>query len=204
MSKLEYGLKKYLTKEQLDKIKKTKIAILGAGGLGSNAASFLARSGFGNFVFADFDKVEASNLNRQFYFKDQIGEKKVLALKTNLEAINESINVSLVTDKITAANISKYFFDCDIILEAFDLIESKKTVYDFFSNKNIFLIGASGIGGTGNCDEIITHRIKENFYIVGDLKSQVDYNNPPFAPRVIIAAAKQADIILERTIKNGY
>jgi len=52
---------------------KFRIGIAGAGGLGSNCAAALARSGVGTLVIADFDIVEELNLNRQYYFSDQIG-----------------------------------------------------------------------------------------------------------------------------------
>ncbi len=57
-------------------------------------------------------------------------------------------------------------------------------------------MAASGLAGWGNSDQIVTHKIKENFYLVGDLVSQVCQDLPPISPRVNIAAAKQADVIL--------
>ena len=57
-------------------LKKFRVGIAGAGGLGSNCAVALARSGVGTLVIADFDTVEASNLSRQYYFTDQIGMMK--------------------------------------------------------------------------------------------------------------------------------
>ena len=59
------------------------IGIGGAGGLGSNVAVNLVRSGITDIKIADFDVIEQSNLNRQFYFRDQIGQNKVNALYEN-------------------------------------------------------------------------------------------------------------------------
>ena len=70
---------------------KLKIGIAGAGGIGSNVAMLLARAGVSSMVIADFDKVEVQNLNRQFFFADQIGSLKVDALAQNLLRINDSI-----------------------------------------------------------------------------------------------------------------
>ncbi len=64
-----------------------KIGIAGAGGIGSNVAVNLVRSSASALKIVDFDRVELSNLNRQFYFHDQIGRFKVEALAENLRRI---------------------------------------------------------------------------------------------------------------------
>ncbi len=76
-----------------EKLKNKKVGIAGAGGLGSNCAMALARSGVGTIIIADFDIIDLSNLNRQYFFHYQIGRKKVLALKENVELVNPEINV---------------------------------------------------------------------------------------------------------------
>ena len=65
-----------------------RIGIAGAGGIGSNVAMLLVRAGFTKFTIVDFDYLEQSNLNRQFYFEDQLGKSKVESLKINLERIS--------------------------------------------------------------------------------------------------------------------
>ena len=67
----------YLTPGERTRLAAATVGIAGAGGLGSNCALHLVRSGVGRLVIADFDVVNDSNLNRQFYFRDQIGRKKV-------------------------------------------------------------------------------------------------------------------------------
>jgi sulfur carrier protein ThiS adenylyltransferase len=72
----------------LSVLRRSSVGIAGAGGLGSNVAVALARAGIGRLVIADCDRIEPSNLNRQQYFVDQVGERKVEALRENLLAIN--------------------------------------------------------------------------------------------------------------------
>jgi sulfur carrier protein ThiS adenylyltransferase len=72
---LQQGLTKYLEKTELSKIKNTKILIAGAGGVGSNAAMLLVRCGFEKITIIDYDELEPSNLNRQFFFNEQVGTK---------------------------------------------------------------------------------------------------------------------------------
>jgi sulfur carrier protein ThiS adenylyltransferase len=60
------------------KLKNYTVGIAGVGGLGSNCAVALARVGIGKLIISDFDIVYESNLNRQYFFKDQIGLKKLM------------------------------------------------------------------------------------------------------------------------------
>ncbi len=88
---------KLMNKLKSEKIKKklldSSVGIAGLGGLGSNAAIALARAGVGKLVLVDFDLIERDNLNRQYYFSDQIGRAKVDAIKGNINRINPNINV---------------------------------------------------------------------------------------------------------------
>ncbi|KYH29195.1 putative adenylyltransferase/sulfurtransferase MoeZ [Clostridium colicanis DSM 13634] len=111
MNNFEHGLVKYIDHERLEKLQKIKVGIAGAGGLGSNCAFNLVRSGFKKIKIVDFDVVEPSNLNRQFYFIDQIGMPKVEALKKNLERINPDLELEIFQLKINAENIIELFGD---------------------------------------------------------------------------------------------
>ena len=71
-----------------DKLSNAYVAIAGLGGLGSNIAVMLARSGVGHLLLIDFDTVDVTNLNRQVYMIPHVGMKKTEALKTILEQIN--------------------------------------------------------------------------------------------------------------------
>jgi sulfur carrier protein ThiS adenylyltransferase len=86
-----------------------KIGIAGAGGLGSNVAVNLVRSGVDEIKIADFDVIEQSNLNRQFYFKDQIGQNKVNALFENLKRINPQIKLQIIQRKLERENLKEIF-----------------------------------------------------------------------------------------------
>ena len=66
------------------------IGIAGCGGIGSNVAYHLVRAGVKNFKFGDFDKIEESNLNRQFFFKEQVGLYKSETLTKNLLLIRKN------------------------------------------------------------------------------------------------------------------
>lgn len=196
MNGFEQGLVKYLGEERLRKIQQVKIGIAGAGGLGSNCAFNLIRSGFKNFLLVDFDLIEYSNLNRQFYFYSQVGQKKVEVLKANLLAINPDLEIQTFSQKVQEDNVETLFQDCQVIVEAFDQAFYKRMLVEAYLNSDKLLVAASGLAGWGNSDQIVTHKIRKNFYLIGDLVSEVSEDLPPISPRVNIAAAKQADIIL--------
>lgn len=198
------ALGRYLTIAQLEKIRRTKIGIAGAGGLGSNCAQLLIRTGFCQFIILDFDRLEASNLNRQFYFSDQLGEVKVKALKDNLLRINPDAKINIREEKLTPENAATVFSECDVVVEAFDRPEYKRLLVETYLPTGKFLVAASGLAGWGDSDRIKVNKRKENFYIVGDLRAAIGPDCPPLAPCVQIAAAKQADLIVTHVLGKHW
>ena len=93
----------YLTADEAARLAQARIGIAGAGGLGSNCAMHLVRAGVRRLVLADFDMVAPSNLNRQFFFRDQIGRKKVDALAENLRRIKPDLELTLHDVRLDAA-----------------------------------------------------------------------------------------------------
>ncbi|BCS96070.1 thiamine biosynthesis protein ThiF [Desulfoluna limicola] len=194
--------------EPMARIASACIGIAGAGGLGSNCAMHLVRMGFRRFVIADFDRVEVSNLNRQFFFAHQVGEMKVKALQDNLVAINPKVEAIIHSVCVSADNIGSLFDCCDAVVEAFDRVEAKQLLVERYLKKGRFLVAASGIGGWGDADRIVTRKIGSSFYIVGDGVTEADESTPPMSAVVGVAAAKQADLVLtyvsgERRMAKG-
>lgn len=185
-----------LGEKELAAIQKVKIGIAGAGGLGSNCALFLVRSGFKKFRIVDFDVVEYSNLNRQFYFANQVGRRKVGALKENLLRINPDLEIEALAEKIEQENVHKLFTCCDVVVEALDQACYKKLVVEAYLHSGKLLVAVSGLAGWGISEGIKIRRVKEKFFLVGDLESEVQPARPALAPGVNVAAAKQADVIL--------
>lgn len=179
-----------------------KIGIAGCGGIGSNVAVALARVGVGNLIIVDFDSIEASNLNRQYYFFKQIGKPKATTLKENIAAINPNVQVTAYIQKLDANHIMQYYKDCDIIIEAFDRAEMKsiiiKTVLSKMPDK--YLICGNGMAGWGNSEKINTNYY-DKLIICGDMQESVSENNPPLAPRVGIVANMMANEALTILLK---
>ena len=91
----------YLTSDERAILEKARIGIAGAGGLGSNCAMHLVRAGVRHLVVVDFDVVNESNLNRQFFFRDQLGQKKVAALKDNLLRIAPELDLQALDVRLS-------------------------------------------------------------------------------------------------------
>ncbi|HPD01530.1 MAG TPA: sulfur carrier protein ThiS adenylyltransferase ThiF, partial [Acetivibrio sp.] len=154
MNEFLKGLVSYIGEERLERLKKVKVGIAGAGGLGSNCAISLVRSGFHKFKIVDFDVVEPSNLNRQFFFLNQLGMPKVLALRENLKRINPDIKIEAIQQKVQKSNAKELFDDCDVVVEAFDRVPCKTMMVEEFISSGKFFVCASGLAGWGNSDEI--------------------------------------------------
>ena len=180
-------------------LKRFTVGIAGAGGLGSNCAVALARTGVGKLVIADFDLVDISNLSRQYYFLNQVGMMKTVALKENLLNIRPSINIVVHQTRLTAGNIPSVFAGCDVIVEAFDRSEMKEMIIETVQNEltGIPLIVGSGMAGWGNTEIIRVRKIDETLFICGDESSEATDDCPPLAPRVSIVANMQANTVIE-------
>ncbi len=187
--------RRFYSDEEREKIASLTIGIAGSGGLGSNCAMMLVRAGFTKFVLVDFDVVEASNLNRQFYFADQIGQTKVETLAENLKRINFDVTLKTHVTRVTKENISEIFGGCDIVVEAFDDPESKADLTTHYLTQKTPYVCVSGIAGFGNVDRIVVREIGTNSWLVGDGSSGID-KAPPLSPAVMVAAGKEADIVL--------
>ena len=181
-----------------EKIKKCSVGIAGLGGLGSNIAVSLARIGIGKLVLVDFDVVEPSNLNRQQYFIKHLGMKKTDALEQIIKDCNPFVKIHKQDVFLDESNIINIFSDVDIIVEAFDNPVSKALLVNVVLSKmkDKKIVAASGMAGYFSSNTIVTKKIKENFYLVGDGENEAKPGCGLMAPRVAIAANHQANAVL--------
>jgi sulfur carrier protein ThiS adenylyltransferase len=193
-----------MTFEQIKSaLKNYIVGIAGCGGLGSNCAVALARVGVGKLIICDFDIIVESNLNRQFYFYDQIGLKKATTLKENINRINPETEVIALDVKLDHNNIVEIFKNCDVIIEAFDRADMKKMIIETVLSemKDKPIVSGIGMAGWGESN-IIKMKQAGKLYICGDGISEANDDYPPLAPRVGITANMQANTVLELLLKN--
>ena len=177
---------------------KARVGIMGLGGLGSAVAISLVKIGIGELILADFDVVVLSNIHRQHYFIDQIGQFKTTALKKTLVRSNPFVAIKTLNIKLTEQSIPGLFTDVDVLVECFDNPTMKaaalRSVLQHLPETGY--VGSSGIAGYGSGNTICTRRIKPCVYIVGDNMTEVGDKKPLFAPRVGIAAHHQANQVV--------
>ena len=184
--------------EMQKRLENASAAVCGLGGLGSNIAISLARAGIGRLHLIDFDKVDISNLNRQQYFPEQIGQFKTDALRETLSRIAPYCELTTDTVRLDAENIPRILRDDPIICEAFDRADAKamlvNTVLETFLDK--YLVAGSGMAGIDSANEISTRRITKRFYLCGDGKSDLADGLGLFSSRVMVCAAHQAHMVI--------
>jgi sulfur carrier protein ThiS adenylyltransferase len=175
-----------------------KIGIAGAGGIGSNVAVHLVRAGARSLKIVDFDRVEMSNLNRQFYFRDQVGLSKVTALAANLAHIAPDVAIETVALRLVRANMAAVLADCDLVVEGFDGVAEKKALLETMAACRRPVVSACGVAGT-RLEDIQVRRLGD-CTIIGDFATDVAHH-PCHGPKVAIVAAMMAHIVLE---KGGF
>ncbi len=183
-----------------------RVGIAGAGGLGSNCAVALARTGVGTLVICDNDVVEKGNLSRQYYFNNQVGMAKSEALMENISAIDPEVKVISHHKELDSSNIMKIFAGCDVIVEAFDRSDMKLMLIETVQKNmpGVPLVVGSGLAGWGEIDKLKCRKIDETLYVCGDELTEVSDDMPPLAPRVGVVANMQADTVIALLIGKPF
>jgi len=103
------------------KLKRSRVVVIGAGGLGSPASMYLAAAGVGNLVIIDRDRYELSNLNRQLLgWEKDIGQPKAMAAKEKLGALNSDIEIEAVTTEITRGSVQGLLEGANLVVDGTD------------------------------------------------------------------------------------
>jgi molybdopterin/thiamine biosynthesis adenylyltransferase/rhodanese-related sulfurtransferase len=113
------------------KLLESKVLLLGAGGLGSPAAMYLAAAGVGTLGIIDMDEVDASNLQRQILHNvDRIGERKVDSAKKTLTALNPDVSVVAHDTRLSAGNVLELLQGYDVVIDGADNFPSRYLLND--------------------------------------------------------------------------
>ena len=212
MADLVAGSDKYISKEawlsalierhgaaRQEKFSRGRVAICGLGGLGSRVAELLTRAGVGYLRLIDFDRLEATNLNRQWYFMEQLGRYKAEALADNLRRITPYAELDVHTVRITEDNLASLLADGDVIVEAFDDATCKAMLVNGVREQfpRCHLVAASGMAGFASANAMRVRRLSENFYLCGDGRSAADAGDGLYGARVNICSAQEALVVLQ-------
>lgn len=176
----------------------SSVAVAGLGGLGSHVAFSLTRAGVGKLILIDFDTVDISNLNRQEYRIQHIGQKKTDALKEQLLEINPYMEIETYPVRLDETNSVQILKEADVICEAFDTPEAKSMLVDVVLSRlpEKYLVAGSGMAGYESSNTIQTERVTKHFYLCGDKVSGIEKGMSLMAPRVSVCAGHEANMIV--------
>lgn len=137
-----------LGREAIEKLSRSKVSIVGIGGVGSFAAEGLARSGVGKFVLIDHDIISISNINRQIHSDSEtIGKLKTETMADRIQKINPKAEI-VYHNVFLASGLEKEYIpdDCDYIIDAIDSVSSKISLVVFAKTAGIPIISSMGTG----------------------------------------------------------
>ena len=135
-----------LGEDGLNKLKNSKIMIVGLGAVGGYVLEALARSGVGNFILVDFDKFEESNINRQILaLSETIGLKKTDVAKQRVLNINPRANIKIIDMFVNSDTIDELLKNNpDFVVDAIDALNPKCCLMQALTEKNIPFISSMG------------------------------------------------------------
>ena len=185
-------------KSLYEKLASSKVAIAGLGGLGSNIAVMLARTGVGHLHLVDFDTVDISNLNRQVYDIRHLGIKKTKALSDRLLELNPYINITTEDICVNEHNAARIFGHYNIVCEAFDKADQKAMLINTILTecRSTVVVSGNGMAGYGDANNITTRKVTDRLYICGDQATDIGDGIGLMAPRVSICAGHQANMVI--------
>jgi molybdopterin/thiamine biosynthesis adenylyltransferase len=111
------------------RLKESKVLLIGLGGLGSAVAMYLGASGIGNLALVDDDKVDLSNLQRQIiHTTDDVGVAKVDSARASIEALNPHVEIECIPRRLAANELAAQISQADLVIDATDNLESRLAV----------------------------------------------------------------------------
>ena len=150
--------------ETIAVFQKSRIAVMGLGGVGSYAAEALARSGIGSMLLVDFDKVGLSNLNRQIpALHSTIGKYKTEIMKARILDINPKINIEIYSDFFDNKSRDKLLENVDFVIDAIDSLTPKVELLESVFKSKIPVISIMGAAGRFDPSKILQTDISKTY-----------------------------------------
>jgi molybdopterin/thiamine biosynthesis adenylyltransferase len=136
--------------EEQEKLGRSRVVVIGLGGLGGGVCEMLARVGVGHLTLIDGDSFEASNLNRQLLSEESlIGVSKASAAKKRVTAINSSIEVTELTQYLDETSLESRIKNADVVMDCLDSIDTRFKLQAAAKKENIPIVSGAIAGVTG-------------------------------------------------------
>lgn len=157
---------KFIGEDSFNKIKNSKVLVIGLGGVGGYAVESLVRSGVSNIIIVDYDRVDITNLNRQIITNlNNIGLYKTFVMEERILSINKNCNVIKINKRINLDNIDELFvYEFDYLIDCCDSIDVKCELIRACLDKNIGFISSMGTGNKLDPSMLKVMDIRETSY----------------------------------------
>ena len=167
-----------------EKLLNSKVLIIGAGGLGSPAALYLAAAGVGTLGIVDNDVVDLTNLQRQvLHFTSDLGKPKVQSAREKIAAMNPDVKVMTYQERVSAHNIMEIIADYDFVIDGTDNFPAKFLINDAC----VFLGKPFSHGG------ILRFEVQTMTYVPGSASYRCVFDAPP--PKGVVPSCSEAGIL---------
>ena len=186
-------IEKLIGKDNLIKIKKSTVAVIGLGGVGGYAVTSLIRSGIENIIIVDYDKIDITNLNRQLITNlNNIGEYKTDEMEKYILSINDKCRVIKLNIKLDLSNIDKLFeYKFDYLVDCCDTIDVKQELIKRCLARNITIISSMGTGNKLNPMDLEIMDISKTSYDPIAKKIRKYLRDNHINKRVMVVSSKE-------------
>ena len=152
-----------LSEEGVERLRKSRVAIFGLGGVGSYAAESIVRAGVGSVILTDCDIVSESNINRQLYaLKSTVGRDKTEVARERCLDINPECEVIAFKKAVTPDNVSDFPLEtCSYVVDAIDDVRAKKALIVRCGELNVPIISSMGTGNKLYPERVMRHDLKK-------------------------------------------
>lgn len=192
-----------LSLEEVEFLRKIKVAVAGCGGLGGYVVELLARLGVGFLTLVDKDVFEESNLNRQLFCDlNSLGKFKVLVAKERLKIVNPEVEVNAIIAELNFKNGKNFLKNHDLVIDALDTPQAKKLLEEICEDLNIPLVHGAVAGWYGQIATIFPgDRLLRVLYFSKTSGMEKEIGVPPFTPSLV--ASFQVSEALKVLFKKG-
>ncbi len=193
--------------EEQIKLRQSKVAIIGSGGLGGTVLELLARVGIGKLVIIDKDVIVESNLNRQIIAREtNLGKQKVKAALKRIKEINSSIQVKAYATFVNADNVKELVKGTDVVVDALDNLPSRFIIQEACRGLKIPLVHGAIAGFNGQLMTIFPEDkglelIYGNRNDLPEKGSETKLGSPTVTPAII--ATLEAQEVIKILLKRG-
>lgn len=192
-----------LSREEHEQLVKSKVCVIGCGGLGGHIIEMLGRLGVGNITAVDGDVFEESNLNRQILATENtLGQSKAKVAKERMKTVNSEINVEAIVEYVDESNVQKILAGHQVIIDALDNIPSRLVLQDACQELKLPLVHGAIAGWYGQVTTIFPGEATLSKIYGKDIAkgAEKELGNPSFTPALIasIEVSEVVKILIDR------